>query len=170
MAAGKPARAADVPDRADRPVRVPHWNRVSGAPLPQSGACWSSAGRYGRTPIRARKRMSLMEPSGNRSRYSPGQSAAGMTCNRPQMAAGASSALWVTARAARAGGKPQPARAETQKGSSGSGSGSCSILILRASRVALGSSCCETQMSPPGARANNTGPTHSSSGLKSRMP
>jgi hypothetical protein len=79
-------------------------------------------------------------------------------------------ALGHRARAARAGGKPQPARAETQKGSSGSGSGSCSILILRASRVALGSSCCETQMSPPGARANNTGPTHSSSGLKSRMP
>ena len=31
IAAGKPARAADVPDRADRPVRVPHWNSTASA-------------------------------------------------------------------------------------------------------------------------------------------
>jgi hypothetical protein len=66
------------------------------------------------------------------------------------------------------GGKPQPARGRNSEGSSGSGS--CLILILRVSTVALGSSYCETQTSPPGARANNTAPTHSSSGLKSRMP
>ena len=52
----------------------------------------------------------------------------------------------------------------------GKSSGSCLILVLRASTVALGSSHSETQTSLPAARANNTAPTHFSSGLKSQIP